>query len=173
MPRAATEGSIAPLDPPRGMFVLDPNVLVAATRSKRGASYQLLRALRHGTLDIGVSTAVLFEYEDVLLREEHRRASGLSGEDIRDILALVARRAKRVTIRYGLRPSLPDPDDVKILGCAFNGMASAMVTFNRRDFPMYGRPTASRSSGRRRLTSGSGVQGSGCSDARVSNRAVG
>lgn len=46
--------------------VLDTNVLVAALYSKRGASYQLLKAALSGQLPIAISPLVALEYEGVL-----------------------------------------------------------------------------------------------------------
>src|ERR1022692_1042855 len=48
--------------------VLDTNVLVAALRSKRGASHQLLRLIGEGEWRLNVSVALALEYEEVLKR---------------------------------------------------------------------------------------------------------
>lgn len=50
--------------------VLDTNVLVAAFRSKRGASYQLVRAIGLGDWRLNISVALALEYEDVLKRKD-------------------------------------------------------------------------------------------------------
>jgi len=47
-------------------IVLDTNVLVAAFRSKRGASYKLVRSIGRADWRLSVSVAVALEYEDVL-----------------------------------------------------------------------------------------------------------
>ena len=49
-------------------IVLDANVLVAAFRAKRGASYELVRSIGRADLRLNVSVAVALEYEDVLKR---------------------------------------------------------------------------------------------------------
>ena len=51
-------------------IILDTNVLYAGLYSSTGASYQILRALEAGRIKIGISTTLLFEYEDVLKRKQ-------------------------------------------------------------------------------------------------------
>ena len=49
-------------------IVIDTNVLVAALRSRRGASYRLLRLVDGGGFTIHVSVPLVLEYEDVAKR---------------------------------------------------------------------------------------------------------
>lgn len=49
-------------------LILDTNVLVAGLRSKRGASYQLIRCFDRRQFGLKISVAVALEYEDVLKR---------------------------------------------------------------------------------------------------------
>jgi predicted nucleic acid-binding protein len=48
--------------------VLDTNVLVAALRSRRGASFRLIELLRARTFEIAISVPLAVEYEAVLTR---------------------------------------------------------------------------------------------------------
>jgi hypothetical protein len=48
--------------------ILDTSVLVAGLRSRNGASFQVLRAIRRGDIRIAVSVALVLEYEAVTLR---------------------------------------------------------------------------------------------------------
>ncbi|OIQ94019.1 hypothetical protein GALL_240250 [mine drainage metagenome] len=50
--------------------VLDTNVLVAASRSRLGASFAVLRAMREGQLLVLASVPLMLEYEAVLSRPE-------------------------------------------------------------------------------------------------------
>jgi hypothetical protein len=50
--------------------VLDTNVLAAALRSKRGASYQLIRSIGQGDWRPNISVAPALEDEDVLKRKD-------------------------------------------------------------------------------------------------------
>jgi len=52
--------------------VLDTNVLVTALRSRRGASFALLRLVGNGRWRLHLSTALLLEYEEVCRREAHQ-----------------------------------------------------------------------------------------------------
>ncbi len=49
-------------------IVLDTNVIIAALRSRRGASNRLLRLVGDGTFYMNVSVALALEYEDVMKR---------------------------------------------------------------------------------------------------------
>lgn len=50
-------------------IVMDTNVLVAGLRSRRGASFRLLTLVGQGAPVIHLSTALLVEYEAVLMRD--------------------------------------------------------------------------------------------------------
>ena len=50
--------------------VLDTNVLFSGLYSSNGASYQLLTAIFNKKFKIAISTPLVFEYEDVLNRNE-------------------------------------------------------------------------------------------------------
>src|SRR5438874_2015094 len=49
--------------------VLDTNVLIAGLRSRRGASFELLRLVGNERWRLHLSTALLLEYEEVARRE--------------------------------------------------------------------------------------------------------
>lgn len=51
-------------------IVLDTNVLYAGLYSASGKSYQLLKTIASGQVRIALSTPLLFEYEDVLKRNQ-------------------------------------------------------------------------------------------------------
>ena len=65
-------------------IILDTNVLYAGLYSSNGASFKILRAIDEGRLRIVLSTAVLFEYEDILKR--HQEILNLSNKSIEKIL---------------------------------------------------------------------------------------
>lgn len=115
-------------------YVLDTDVMVAALRSGRGASRQLLLAALNRQFQLLVSVPLIIEYEAVLTRTEHLVASGLSSVEVGRVLDDVAAVAKAVRLAFRWRPQLPDPDDDMVLETAVNGSAHAIVTFNQRDF---------------------------------------
>lgn len=114
------------------LVVLDTNVLVAALRSPRGASRAVLELVLDGELRIGLSTAVLLEYEDVLARP------GIVPDDAivegARWLRELARIARRQTIHFRWRPTLPDAADDKFVELALHCRADAIVTHNLRHF---------------------------------------
>ena len=67
-------------------MVLDTSVLVAAWRSRKGASYALLAHLRARDFEIAVSVPLVIEYEAVLLR--HLQGGSLSPEDVEVFVGL-------------------------------------------------------------------------------------
>lgn len=112
-------------------IVLDTNVLVAAFRSKRGASYELVRSLGQADWRLNVSVALALEYEDVLKRKDLLR--GLSETAIDDFLDYLFSISNLVPFVLRQRPRLLDPDDERILEVAVQRNAM-IVTHNRRDF---------------------------------------
>ena len=114
--------------------VLDTAVIVAALRSRRGASNRLVEFVALGRLKPLVSTALFLEYEDVLRRPEHRLATGMTYEDVEAFLAAFASAAEAVEVNFRWRPQLKDPRDEFVLEASVNGRAGALVTHNIRDF---------------------------------------
>ena len=111
-------------------MVLDTNVLVAAIRSQRGASFRLLEQVGTGLFDIVVSVPLVLEYEDAMLRRRGR----LAVQQIGDVLDYVCQVARRQPIFYLWRPLLRDPKDDMVAEVAVAAGAEAVVTYNRRDF---------------------------------------
>ena len=113
--------------------MLDTSVLVAAVRSSKGASRELLRMVLDGELRPLVSVPLVLEYEAVLTRSEHFGAWVNEQANI-DIVKAFCRMGEPVHISYSLRPQLVDPDDEFVLETAYHGRADVIVTLNTRDF---------------------------------------
>lgn len=114
--------------------MLDTNVVVAALRSPAGASAELLRLARADTIVVLVNVALALEYEATCLQPEHGQAAGLDEQEVRVFVDAVLAIARPIESHYTWRPQLRDPADDLVLEAAVNGRASAIVTFNRRDF---------------------------------------
>lgn len=114
--------------------ILDTNVLVAAFRSRQGASFRLLQLLEQGDSrwQVNVSTALVLEYEAVLKREIHRQGKNMSLID--SFLDDFTAHATRHAIFFLLRPYLRDADDDFILELAFASKTDYIVTYNVKNF---------------------------------------
>ena len=114
-------------------IVLDTNVLITALLSKNGASFKLLRMIDDERLDVVLSTPLLKEYEDVLLREKF----ALDAQDIEAILDYICLIGSHHKIYYLWRPMLKDYKDDMVLelGVKANAM---IITHNKKDFDKAG-----------------------------------
>jgi len=113
-------------------LVLDTDVLVAALRSDRGASRQLLIRALDREIELLISVPLMVEYEAVLTRPEHLEASGLTAKQMNEVLDALAKVVIPVHLRFLWRPRLRDPADEMVLETAVNGGADPLVTFNVR-----------------------------------------
>lgn len=112
-------------------LILDTNVLVAGLRSKRGASYQLIRWFYDGRFKLKISVALALEYEDVLKRPGLLPSINTQQiEDFVDYMLLVGDLEPSVP---RLRPTLRDPGDERILELAVQ-CGATIVTHNIKDF---------------------------------------
>jgi putative PIN family toxin of toxin-antitoxin system len=115
-------------------LVLDTDVLVAAMRSRGGASWQLVDRALAREFTLLLSVPLFLEYEAVLTREEHRKVHRLSVPELDEVINSLVRVAEAVQIRFLWRPLLSDPTDDMVLETAVNGRADLLVTFNQKDF---------------------------------------
>jgi putative PIN family toxin of toxin-antitoxin system len=114
--------------------VLDSNVLVAAARSRNGASFALLNALRANRFCMLASVPLFVEYEAVLKRPEQLAQGMRSVASVDAFLDALVLRVEPVHLYYLWRPQLRDAADEMVLETALNGRADALVTFNGGDF---------------------------------------
>jgi len=115
-------------------IVLDTNVVVAGMRSPLGGSAELLRRVDEGTVSIMLTVALALEYEAICTMAEHRLASGLSAAEAQLFVDTLIDMGEAVSNFFRWRPQLRDPGDELVLEAAVNGRASAIVTFNDKDF---------------------------------------
>jgi len=113
-------------------IVIDTNVVIAALRSKNGASYKLLALVGTKKFEIHDSVALILEYEDVIQRQ--RAELGLSQEDVSVLIDSLCALASHHKIYFIWRPSLSDANDELILELAISASCKYIVTHNISDF---------------------------------------
>ena len=112
--------------------VFDTSVLVAAARSRRGASHTLLSRLPDSRFEPAVSVPVFVEYRAVLLRPDNLlERTSTQAEGFLDNL-LAASHMQEIFFLW--RPALPDTQDDLILELAVAAGCRYIVTHNLRDF---------------------------------------
>ena len=112
--------------------VIDTNVLIAAQRSKRGASSKLMSLIGTNRFDIHVSVPLVFEYEAALL--QHSEQLELTPEDMADVVDAVCALAIPHQIYFLWRPYLRDRKDELVLELAVTARCDYIITYNQRDF---------------------------------------
>ena len=113
-------------------IVIDTNVLISALRSSRGASYRLLMLVGGADFEIALSVPLVLEYEDVAKRMPD--VTGLSDEDVDDIIDYLCGVAHLQEIHFLWRPILRDSRDDHVLELAAAAGCEVVVTHNVRDF---------------------------------------
>jgi len=113
--------------------VIDTSVIVAASRSRSGASFEVLRRLDDRLYEPALSVALYAEWRDALSRPENR-PTGVSLEEALGFLRYFASRSILQPIYFLWRPCLSDPDDDMVLELAVAARCGLIVTHNCSDF---------------------------------------
>ena len=98
-----------------------------------GASRLLLQAVLTGQATAVASTALMLEYEDVMLRSDTLERAGVAACDALSFLDGLCSVCLPVTVRVRWRPQSPDSSDDLVIDAAVNGLADTLATFNLRD----------------------------------------
>ena len=93
--------------------ILDTSVLIAALRSRRGASFELLQLADDKRWCLHISTALLLEYEEIARRQAQH--FWLNPGRIEDVLDFLCAHSQEHAVSFRWRPFLTDPDDDFIL----------------------------------------------------------
>ena len=112
--------------------MIDTNVMVAALKSKRGASYKLLSIIDEDKIQISISVPLIIEYEYALKRTDLNIL--LTESEIDDILDYICQIADKREIFYLWRPYLKDPKDDMVLELAVESESDYIITYNQKDF---------------------------------------
>ena len=113
--------------------VLDTNVLVAAARSRQGASFALVSSIPAPEFQPCLSVGLYAEWQDALTRPENL-PPGVTPEEALGFVRYLASQAHLQEIRFLWRPFLNDADDDMVLELAFAAGCRHIVTHNIKDF---------------------------------------
>lgn len=113
--------------------VLDTNVLVAATRSRRGASFALMSSIPAEEFTPCLSVGLYAEWQEALTRPEDVPPAR-TPEDALAFVRYLASQSHLQEIHFLWRPFLPDPDDDLVLELAFAAGCRYIITHNVKDF---------------------------------------
>ncbi len=112
-------------------IVIDTNVLVSGLRSNQGASYKLLSILNDRRWQVNVSTALMYEYEEIL--KDASKGLELTLQDVDLAIAAICNIANFHPIFFLWRPMLKDADDEFLVDLAFKAQADFIITYNQKD----------------------------------------
>jgi putative PIN family toxin of toxin-antitoxin system len=110
--------------------VMDTNVLIAALRSRQGASFEILRRLRFGEWTAVLSNHLLYEYEEIVKRQAPELR--LTFDDVDQLLNAICARGEECLLSHGWQPILSDPDDEPLVQLAIESDALRIVSHNVR-----------------------------------------
>lgn len=113
--------------------VFDTNVLVAAARSRQGASFALINSIPASEFQPCLSVGLYVEWQAVLTRKENL-PPGLTENDVLGFIRYLAGQAHLQEIHFLWRPFLSDADDDMMLELAFAAGCRYIVTHNVKDF---------------------------------------
>jgi putative PIN family toxin of toxin-antitoxin system len=110
--------------------VMDTNVLIAAFRSRSGASFEIFQRLRRNEWTAVLSNHLLYEYEEVL--KASAAPLSLSLADVDQILNAISARGEEWSLTHNWEPVLTDPDDEPLAQLAQESGALVIITHNTR-----------------------------------------
>ena len=113
-------------------IVIDTNVLYSGLYSSEGAAYKILEKVSQGKIIPVISTPLVFEYEEVLKRNQ--TILNLSNQEIDKLLDNICGFGETQKIYFLWRPYLSDPKDDHILELAVASKTNCIVTYNIKDF---------------------------------------
>jgi putative PIN family toxin of toxin-antitoxin system len=113
--------------------VFDTSVLVAAVRSRRGASYALVSSIPSAMFEICLSVGLYAEWLGVLVRPENL-PPGQTSAEAAEFVRYLASQAHLQEIHFLWRPMLADADDDLVVELAFAAGCQYIITHDVADF---------------------------------------
>jgi predicted nucleic acid-binding protein len=117
------------IDLPLLRIVVDTNVVFEGLTQQGGAAGLIIDAWLAGLMVVCVSSALAYEYDDVL----SRKLSEQRWQTLQSVLGQLLNLAQYTNIYFSWRPTSPDAGDDLVIDCAMNAGA-IVVTSNIRDF---------------------------------------
>ena len=118
-------------------IVLDTSVLVAALRSRQGASHQLLQRLPSPDFTPALTVALYMEWQAVLTRPEHL-PPGVDAGRMLGFLRYLASIAHLQDVHYLWRPFLRDPEAGALAGFRAEARRASRSDFRHMPRPVEG-----------------------------------
>jgi putative PIN family toxin of toxin-antitoxin system len=113
--------------------VLDTSVLVAASKSRRGASFAIISAIPSPLFQPCLSVSLYAEWLEALSRPGNL-PQGTTHEDVVGFVRYLASQSHLQEIYFLWRPFLKDSDDDMLLELAVAAQCRVIVTHNVADF---------------------------------------
>ena len=115
--------------------VLDTNVFISGGTISACPPSRIINHWRNQDFVMVASPQLIAEYEEVLNRPKIFKYTGLSPVETSQYVQEVKDRAYMTsgTLEFNILKN--DPDDNMVLACAEEGMATHLVTGNKKDFP--------------------------------------
>jgi predicted nucleic acid-binding protein len=109
--------------------VIDTNVVFEGVTTQGSAPGLIIEAWLSQLFVACVSTALAYEYTDVLVR----KLSPRRWHRLQPMIGMLLAQARFVPVYFSWRPMSPDPGDDHLIDCAMNA-GGPVVTANVRDF---------------------------------------
>lgn len=115
--------------------VLDTNVFVSGATISVGPSSQIIDHWRNQDFIVIASPQLITEYEKVLSRPKVMKCTGLNPQETSQYIQEIRDRVYMTSGTLILDVLKNDPDDNMVLACAEEGIATHLVTGNKKHFP--------------------------------------
>lgn len=115
--------------------VLDTNVFISGIKSKTSPPGKIIEAWREQKFILVISPQLLSEVREVLLRSTVLEMLQKTPSEVNTFIQLLSQKSYMTEGNREISVLKNDPDDNMVLACAQEGMATHLVTGNKKHFP--------------------------------------
>lgn len=115
--------------------VLDTNVFISGIKSQLTPPGRILDAWREKRFVLITSPRLLAEIQEVLLRPEILHLLKKTPKEVGSFITTLTQKAYLTEGKLEVNVLKKDADDNMVLACAEEGIATQIVTGNKKDFP--------------------------------------